>query len=469
MPETIQINNTQSNISQTSSSSDSTSDTPSIEELIPLPETLSDEQKNSILTSLAPFKSIISHRDDDIGLMRSGLHHIELLDKCPVYLKARRFQGDLNEKIEEQIQELYLNDIIEPSKSPWNAPVVPVRKPDGTIRLCIDYRQLNRATKPDRFPMPNLTDSIYSLHGMKYFSSIDLVRGYYQLEMSEDSKEYTAFSTPRGHWQFRRMPFGLRNAPASFQRQMDSILKDFCKSNVLAYLDDVLIMSPTYEHHLELVKKVLTTFREHGIKIKAKKCTWFSNKIKFLGHEVGIDGIAKLPCHVEKIQNYPKPTNTRQLREFLGMIQFQRKFAKNISEVLKPLSAISGMKGKKIIRWTEEMDQSFVKAKEILAEEVRLSFPDYSGDAAPLCLYVDASGKGAGCCLQQMQNGEMKTITYDSTSFNPAEKNYATIERELAAIRWACKTLKAFLYGRRFNLYTDHEPLVYLWKMRLVD
>ena len=415
---------------------------------------------------------VVSTGDKDVGECSSTPIRIKLYDETPIYQRVRRFSPPITEAIEEQCKELYDLDIIEPSISPWSSPVVPVRKPDGSLRLCVDYRKLNKVTIPDRFPMPNLSDSIFSLHGIMYFTSLDLVRGYYQLPLAEESKDLTAFSTPHGHWQFKRLSFGLKNAPAVFQREMQRILKEFPKCRVIIYIDDILILGRNFEEHIQLVERVLKVLQEHGLKIKISKCSWVQKEVKFLGHLVGRDGVRKLPEYIKKVEEFPKPTTVRELRRFLGLVNFQRKFVPNCSAISKPLSCLTGGRkslGQRKISWTEEMEESFDKLKTLIKKEILLSYPDYSTHAKPLELFVDASGDGAGACLCQEQDGLRTTIAYDSMTFLDCETRYSTIERELAALRWGVKTFRPFLYGQYFIIHTDHRPLMYLQDMKMVD
>ena len=430
---------------------------------------LSEDEKAAVYEMLKEVQGVFSKSDDDIGTATIGEHHIKLYDYTPIYQRPRRFPEPVSNEIEKQCHELNAMDIIEPSTSPWSSPVVPVRKPDNSLRLCVDYRKLNKVTIQDRFPMPNLADAVYSLHGVQYFTSLDLVKGYYQLKMAPEDKEYTAFSTAQGHWQFKRLPFGLCNAPASFQRQMLEILKDFPRHQVIVYIDDILILGRDLKQHLLLVRKVLKTLEAHGIKIKLTKCSWFQQKVKFLGHIVSQTGLSKLPSYMKKVEEYPKPETVRQLREFLGLINFQRKFAPHCGEIGKPLYCKTGGNGKRKLIWSEEMDQAFQSLKDLLRQDVELAFPDYSEGVPPLELYVDASGEGAGAYLCQEQKGEMRVIAFNSTSFNEAQRKYNTTEKELVAIRWGVKSFKAFLYGQHFILHTDHQPLAYLHNMQLVD
>ena len=343
------------------------------------------------------------------------------------------------------------SDVIEPSKSPWSAPIVPIRKKDGTIRLCVDYRRLNDVTKPDRHPMPNANDVISGLSGVKYFTTLDLVRGYYQMPIEEGSREYTAFSTPRGHYQFKRLPFGLKNAPSAFQREMQAVLEGFQWKKVLVYIDDILIMENSWESHLVLLDKVLGTLIKNGIKIKPAKCCFGQKKVKFLGHIIEPEGVRKDPGYMESISKYEKPSTVKELRAFLGIINFQRKFIPRCSEIAKPLSELTGGKSGDKITWNEEMNKAFEDLKELAVQDIGLAYPDYSKEAEPLELSVDASGFGAGACLSQWQNGVNKTIAYASMSFSEAQKRYSTTEREIVAIRWGVKSLCSYLYGVEFG------------------
>ena len=313
--------------------------------------------------------------------------------------------------------------------------------------------------------MPNLLDTIYSAHDINYFTKLDLIKAYHQIPIDEDSREYTAFSTTHNQYQFKRLSFGLRNSGIQFQKNMQEILAEFGLNKVIVYIDDILILGKDFEEHLELVRKVLTTLAMHGIKVKVSKCEFFKQKVTFLGHEISKDGIQKSPEFIEKVKNYPKPTNKTQLRQFLGIAGFQRKFIHQFSDIAKPLTNHTGPPKRQKITWTEEMNHAFETLKSKLAEETRLSFPDYTEGAEMLELFVDASSIGAGACLTQKQNGENKTIAYSSIAFSTTEQHYSTIDRELLALKWGIKTFRSFLFGIKFILYTDHKPLLYLQNM----
>ena len=430
---------------------------------------LEDEQKQRVFEMLDSIKTVFSAGESDIGRACVTEHSIKISDSTPIYQKPRRFSPPVNDEIEKQCQELFSSDIIEPSFSPWNSPIVPVRKRDGSIRLCIDYRALNRKTIPDKFPVPNLSDSIFGLHGTAFFTKLDLIRGYYQMPLEDESRPLTAFSSNRNHWQFKRLSFGLRNAPASFQREIQAVLSGFPSNKVIVFIDDILIMGSSFAEHLTLVFKVLKTLEKYGIKIKPSKCEWFQHEVDYLGHRVSRTGIRKTREYVEKVKAYPRPQTVGQLREFLGMVNFQRKFVPHCSEIQKPLSCLTGGKSKsKLLEWTEEMIESFEKLKLEIEKDIELTFPDYGEEASKIELWADASNVGAGAYLSQEQEGVKRIIGFASMSFTGSQLNYSTLERELTALRWGIKTFKPFLYGVNFILYTDHQPLVYLHNMKLV-
>ena len=422
---------------------------------------LSVAQEEKVFDMLFKRRAVMSTGNDDVGFAAATSHRIELYDTTPIRQKPRVFPEPVSRQIEDECKKLLNLDIIEHSKSPFAAPVVPVVKKCGSLRLCVDYRLLNKVTKPDRFPVPNLREQVYSLHDKKYFTTLDLTSGFHQIPLDESSREYTAFSTQKGHYQFKRLAFGLKNCPAAFQRELQFVLHEF-KENVLIYIDDILITSATFEEHLNLVERVLHTLEMHGMKIKIPKCHFFQTSVEFLGHNVGRAGISKSKSYITDVTKFPRPETVTQLRSFLGIVNFQRKFLPHCSELAKPLSELTGGEGSKRLTWTKEMTHSFETLKAEMCKEFELSYPDYSTDASKLELHVDASSVGAGCVLSQLQNGIHKTILYDSMTFSKAQRNYSVIERELTALRWAVKHLRCFLYGVPFVVYTDHKPLIYL-------
>jgi len=286
--------------------------------------------------------------------------------------------------------------------------------------------------------------------------------------MDEGSKELTAFSTQKDHWEWCRLPFGLRNAPAAFQREIQLVLKKLPKNKVTVYIDDILISSDSFAEHVSLVKEVLQTLQENNLKINPGKCAWFKPEVKFLGHIVGQGGIRKDPEYMEAIEKYPRPENVVNLQSFLGLINFQRKFIPKCSEMAKPLSRLTGGQPKARLEWSDEMINAFESLKYHAVQDLQLTYPDYSDAAQDLELYVDASDVGAGACLSQLQGEMDRIIGYASMCFSETQRGYSVVDRELAGLRWGVKTFRNFLFGVHFILYTDHQPLVYLNNMKLV-
>ena len=300
-------------------------------------------------------------------------HEIELTDNTPIWQKPRSFSDPVNQELDRQCQELEALDIIEKSDSPWSSPIVPVRKPDGSLRMCVDYRRLNKVTKTMHFPMPNVTDAVYTPTKVKFFTKLDLIKGYYQFPIHNNSKQYTAFSTPHCQYQFKRLSFGLKNSGIEFQKGMMEILAGFDHRKVIIYIDDVLILSSSFEEHVELVSKVLNTLNANGIKISVKKCDFFSDRVSFLGHDISSEGIQKSEDFIRKVRAYPKPTNVTEMRQFLGLCNFQRKFISQFSTIAKPLTKQTGGTKRQKIKWDPEMEAAFETLKLRLAEEVTLT------------------------------------------------------------------------------------------------
>ena len=256
---------------------------------IELPE-LNEKQRIQVLTAFSKMSKVFSVGEFDLGHANVTEHVIKLSDDTPIYQRPRRFSPPIADEIERQCRELHSLDVIEPSISPWNSPIVPIVKKGGGLRMCIDYRKPNKVTVPDHHPIPNLSDSLFGLHGTTFFTRLDLVKSYYQIPVDEGSRSFTAFSTARNHWHFKRLSFGLRNAPSTFQRQIQAVLGSFPSNKVIVYIDDILIMGKCFDDHLDLVCKVLQTLETYKLKINPAKCEFFRSRVEFLGHEISTGG-----------------------------------------------------------------------------------------------------------------------------------------------------------------------------------
>ncbi|GJS32074.1 putative reverse transcriptase domain-containing protein [Tanacetum coccineum] len=342
------------------------------------------------------------------------------------------------------------NGFIRPSVSPWGAPVLFVKKKDGSMRLCIDYRELNRITIRNRYPLPRIDDLFDQLQGAKYFSKIDLRSGYHQLRVREQDISKTAFRTRYGHYEFLVMPFGLTNAPAVFMDLMNRIFHEYLDKFVIVFIDDILVYSKSEEEHERHLRIVLEILRQKKLYAKFLKCEFWLQQVTFLGHIVSADGIIMDPSKVEAITKWPRPTTVTEVRSFLGLAGYYRRFVEGFSRLALPLTQLM-RKGEKFV-WTDERQESFEELKRRLVSAPILTLPSGSGGFQ---IYSDASKKGLGCVL--MQHG--KVITYASRQLKPYEVNYPTHDLELAAVVFALKIWRHYLYGEACDIFTDHKSL----------
>ncbi|OMO58913.1 reverse transcriptase [Corchorus capsularis] len=363
-------------------------------------------------------------------------------------------------ELKEQLQELLDNGFIRPSVSPWGAPVLFVKKNDGSMRLCIDYRELNKVTVRNRYPLPHIDDLFDQLKGAQVFSKIDLRSGYHQLKIKVEDVPKSAFRTRYGHYEFLVMPFGLTNAPAAFMDLMNRVFKDYLDKFVVVFIDDILVYSKSMEEHGEHLRLVLQILREKKLYAKFKKCEFWLDSVAFLGHVVSKDGISVDPEKVKAIVEWSRPTNATEVRSFLGLAGYYRRFVEGFSSIAMPMTKLT-RKGAKF-EWTKECEKSFKELKERLTSASVLTVPDGSGG---FTIYSDASKKGLGCVL--MQNG--KVVAYASRQLKPYERNYPTHDLELAAVVFALKIWRHYLYGEKCEIFTDHKSLKYIFTQKEIN
>lgn len=374
------------------------------------------------------------------------------ISKAP-YRMAPAEMKELNKQLEELLEKGY----IRPSYSPWGAPVLFVKKKDGSLRLCIDYRDLNKVTIKNKYPLPRIDDLFDQLRGAGIFSKIDLRSGYHQLQIGEKDIPKTAFRTRYGHYEFTVMPFGLTNAPAMFMDLMNRVFREYLDKFVVVFIDDILIYSKNKEEHEEHLRSVLSTLRENQLYAKFSKCEFWMEEVAFLGHIVSKKGISVDPSKITAVSEWPKPRNVTDIRSFLGLAGYYRRFVKDFSRVAKPMTSL--MKKDTKFIWTEECEKAFKKLKELLTTAPILTLPE---ENAELEVYSDASKNGLGCVLMQNR----KVIAYASRQLKPYEVNYPTHDLELAAIVFALKIWRHYLYGVKVKLYTDHKSLKYLYTQK---
>lgn len=381
------------------------------------------------------------------------------------------------EEIEKQMKEMREKGIITDSESPYNAPVwVVPKKKDASgkqkWRIVIDFRKLNELTDQDAYPLPDIDDILGQLGDSKYFSALDLSSGFHQIPMAQESRKYTAFSTPQGHYEFQRMPFGLKNAPATFQRMMDTALRGLIGRSCFVYLDDIVIFGRSPEEHNRNLAVVFERLQKLKLKVQPDKCEFLKPELEYLGHVITDNGVKPNPAKTEKIKNFPTPRNVKEVRGFLGLTGYYRKFIKGFATVARPLTELTKKDAE--FRLTEKELKAIETLKTKMQEEVVLKYPDQKKQFE---LTTDASNEGLGAVLSQ----EGRPCCFVSRTLNPAEKNYTTTEKELLAIVWAIKRLRQYLLGRKFKIITDHKALVWLhnikdpssrlmrWRLRLEE
>ncbi|GJR12359.1 putative nucleotidyltransferase, ribonuclease H [Tanacetum coccineum] len=417
-----------------------------------------DEPKLNDISVVREFKDVFPEDLSGLPPQRQVEFRIDLVPGAtPVAKSPYRLAPSEMQELSGQLQELQDKGFIRPSYSPWGAPVLFVKKKDGSLRMCIDYRELNKLTVKNRYPLPRIDDLFDQLQGARYFSKIDLRSGYHQLRVHEDDISKTAFRTRYGHFEFTVMPFGLTNAPAIFMDLMNRVCKPFLDKFVIVFIDDILIYSKTKEDHEVHLGSVLELLRKEKLYAKFSKCEFWLQEVHFLGHVVNQNGIHVDPSKIEAVKNWKTPTTPSEIRSFLGLAGYYRRFIANFSKIVKPLTTLT-QKNQKYV-WGEEQENAFQTLKNNLCDAPILTLPDGVED---LVVYCDASNQGLGCVL--MQRG--KVIAYASRQLKIHEKNYTTHDLELGAVVFALKTWRHYLYGTKSVIYTDHKSLQHIFDQK---
>lgn len=427
---------------------------------------LSVDERKVLWPVLYRYAHIFDEPQGKIGCYSKIEHKIETGNHPPIRKNPYRMPHALKPIVIEQIDEMLTKGIIRPSTSPWSSPVVIVSKksPDGSpkYRFCVDYRALNAITRGDAYPLPNIVETLDHLHNSVYFTTLDLYSGFHQVRMSPDDIEKTAFSIPDQHYEFQNMPFGLCNAPATFQRLIDSILMGIKGEEALVYLDDIIVFSSTIEQHAERLNKVLSRLETANLYAQLSKCVFAANEVEYLGHIVTNNGILPDPKKISSIKKYPKPRTVKEIQAFLGLVGYYRRFIKNFAEIAKPLTELTKKDVK--FNWDSTQEEAFQTLTNSLCCEPVLKYPDFT---QPFILSTDASLIAIGAVLSQLYNGQEHPVAFASRQLNKAERNYSTTERELLALVWATKYFRCYLYGRKFTVVTDHAALK--WMLSLKD
>ena len=420
---------------------------------------------------------VFSKDDMDMGRTNLVKHHIKLTDPVPFKEAYRRIPPQMYDEVKAHIQEMLDLGAIRPSNSPWASAIVLVRKKDGRLRFCIDLRKLNNRTVKDAYSLPRIESILDSLGGAQVFSTLDLKAGYWQVEMTEECKAYTAFTCgPLGFYECDTMPFGATNAPATFQRLMHDCLGELNMNWCIVYLDDIIIFSDTKEEHLKRLEAVFQKLCAAGLKLKPSKCFFFKEEIEYLGHVVSGKGISTNPKKIEAVSKWPTPRTVYDVRSFLGFVGYYRRFIKNFSKITKPIrEVITGLENqskraakKTYIEWSDAADTAFEQLKAMCVSTPILAYPNYQ---LPFTLHTDSSTDGLGAVLYQKQDGKMRVIAYASRSVSKAEANYPAHKLEFLALKWAvCEKFHEYLYGSKpFEVFTDNNPLTYVLTSAKLD
>ena len=406
-------------------------------------------------------QDVFAISDSDIGKTGLVKHHINTGDSKPIRQRPRRFPPKEQEEIDRQIQDMLQHDRIEPSDSPWSSNVVLVKKKDGSKRFCVDYRRLNHLTIKDSYPIPRIDDSLDALGGAKWFSTLDLASGYWQVELDEEAKKKSAFVVRGGLYSWKVMPFGLCNAPSTFERLMEQVLAGLHWEVLLVYLDDVIVFAKTIDDELTRLGIVFQRLRQAGLKLKAKKCHLFRESVLYLGHVVSREGVATDPEKIRVVKEWPTPTNAKEVQSFLGLASYYRRFIAGFANIARPLHRLTGKSH--TFAWSADCEDAFQELKKRLQESPILAYPDPKEE---FILDTDASNEGIGAVLSQVINGKEKVISYASRALNKAEKNYCVTRKELLAVVVFLKQFRQYLYGQKITVSTDHGALQWLLNFR---
>ncbi|KAI3369399.1 hypothetical protein L3Q82_007472 [Scortum barcoo] len=445
---------------------------------------LDEEQRAKVNKMLCEESGAFARDGNDIGCIPSLQMSIALEDEDPVQRGYSSIPKPLFKEVKEYIQELLMKGWIVKSKSSYAAPVVCVRKKDGSLRLCIDYRLLNKKTVPDRHPLPRIQDLTDTLGGYAWFSILDQGKAYHQGFIAERCRHLTAFITPWGLYEWVRIPFGLSNAPATFQRSMEEMLGPLRDECCIPYLDDVLCYAKTFDEHVEALRKVLQALQHHGVKLRPEKCELFRKEVRYVGRLVSAEGVRIDPQDLKAVQvlTSKKPHTVGDVRKLTGFLGYYRSYIQEFSRIAKPIyellqtkpakTQVSTHRGnskhpqlcsRELVDWTTEHQKALAHLITLLTNPPVLAYPDFN---LPFTLHTDASDQGLGAVLYQRQNGRLRVIGYGSRTLTPAERNYHlhSGKLEFLALKWAvCEKFRDYLYyAPHFTVYTDNNPLTYV-------
>ena len=418
-------------------------------------------EQEVIAKLLIDFQDVFSRDEYDLGLTHLTEHVIETGDSVPIKQAPHRVPAAFANEDQKALDKLLHQGVVRASTSPWASPIVLVRKKDGSVRWCTDFRRVNSCTKKDAFPIPKTSDCLDAVAGASLFSTLDITSAYHQIPVREEDIPKTAFTTKYGLFEYVTMPFGLCNATATFQRVMELALSGLQWVSCLIYLDDVIVYSSNFSDQVSRLRGVFARIRDAGLKLKPTKCQLFKKEVCFLGHILSERGVLPNPDNVKKLQDWPAPHNVKQVRSFLGLGNYYRRFVKEYSKMVKPLTDLTKKDVK--FEWTEKCGEAFEALKQALLGPDVMAYPK---DEGSFILDTDACDVSIGCVLSQLQDGVERVIAYGSRTLNRAERNYCVTDRELLAVKYFVEYYKHYLLGRHFLVRSDHQALKWLFSLK---
>ncbi|XP_067667689.1 uncharacterized protein [Haliotis asinina] len=418
---------------------------------------LTESQSKDVAVLLKQYRDVFAADSKELGKTNIVRHSINTGDASPVRQHYRRLPIVQQEAADSMIQDMLERQVIEPSSSPWASPIVLARKGSDEWRFCCDYRRLNDRTIKDAHPIPRIDDTLDALHGSQFYATMDIASGFWQVELDEEAKRKSAFCTRSGLFQWRVMPFGLCNAPSTFSRLMEQVLKGLHWEMLLVYLDDVIVFGKDFKQVLSRLRTVFDRFREAGLKLKPSKCHFFKRQVSYLGHTVSAEGVSTDPQKVDSVRDWPIPKNVSEVRSFLGLASYYRRFIKDFANIARPLHSLTEKNSN--FMWNTVCDEAFILLKEELISAPILAYPSHT---ELFILDTDASNFAMGAVLSQVQDGSEKVIAYASKTLSKQERNYCVTRRGLLAVVTFIKYFRHYLYGREFLIRTDHVSLRWL-------
>ena len=410
-----------------------------------LPDDVDISQRKQIVDMLHEYEDIFSTGTYDMGRTTLVEHTIDTGSHRPIRQALRRHPRAHLDEIDHQVDGMLQNGLVEPAASPWASNVVLVKKKDGSFRLCVDYRRLNTITYRDSYPLPHIDTCLGSMNGSMWFSTLDLRSGYHNIPIADADKDKTAFITRRGCFRYKVMPFGLTCAPSVFQRLMDLVLCGLTYETCLVYLDDIILFSQDFDSHMQRLQEIFSPLRAANLKLHAKKCHFFQQRVDFLGHVLSKSGVQVQPDKVKVVQNWPVPRNVTEVRSFIGLCSYYRRFIPRFADIAGPLHMLTRKNAR--FNWGPAEHEAFCKIKERLISAPILGMPC---DEGTYYLDTDASDRGIGAVLSQEQNGQEVVIAYASRTLSRPERNYDVTRRELLAVVYGLKAYRQYLLGREF-------------------